>query len=129
MLRHSELGYRLLPGNSFAVSNYTIALSEANAPVEKRIELTREGIDADPRDPSNYLRLIELCTDHGDYRTALATAERMQRLFEPAMDDRTLYCLRQNPWLASLIDSGQYDPAVENRGRIAELRRIVAANE
>jgi hypothetical protein len=27
MLRHSELGYRLLPGNSFAVNNYTIALA------------------------------------------------------------------------------------------------------
>jgi hypothetical protein len=125
MLRHSELGYRLLPGNSFAVNNYTIALTRANAPAAKRIELAEEGIPADPRDPGSYLRLIELCTSLGDHKTALATAERLQKLYEPKMDERALYCLRQNPRIAKLIDSGEYDPAADNRRRIAELRSRV----
>src|SRR5262249_13116347 len=80
MLRHSELGYRLLPGNSFAVNNYTLALTEANAPAAQRIELAEEGIAADPRDPGNYERLIELCTTLGDPVTVLVTAERLQKL-------------------------------------------------
>jgi tetratricopeptide (TPR) repeat protein len=122
MLRHSELGYRLLPGNSFAVNNYTLALNRANAPAAQRIELAQEGIAADPRDPGNYDRLIELCTSLGDYETALATAERLQRLYEPKMDERALYCLRQNPQRAKRIDSGQFDPSADNRRRIAELR-------
>jgi hypothetical protein len=124
MLRHSELGYRLLPGNSFAVTNYTIALTRANAPAATRVALAEEGIAADPRDPGSYLRLIELCTSLGDYKTALATAERLQELFEPKMDERALYCLRQNPRRAQLIDAGAYDPAAENRQRIAELRKL-----
>jgi hypothetical protein len=125
MLRHSELGYRLLPGNSFAVNNYTIALARANAPAAKQIELAEEGIAADPRDPGSYLGLIELCINLGDHKTALATAERLQKLFEPVMDERALYCLRQNPRLAQLIDSGEYDPAADNQQRIAELRKLV----
>jgi hypothetical protein len=125
LLRHSELGYRLLPGNSFAVNNYTLALTRANAPAAQRIELAEEGIAADPRDPGSYLRLIELCTSLGDHKTALATAERLQKLFEPEMDERALYCLRQNPRLARLIDSGEFDPAADNRRRIAELRKLV----
>lgn len=123
MLRHSELGYRLLPGNSFAVNNYTIALTRSNAPAEKLIELAEEGIAADPRDPGSYLRLIELCTSLDDHKAALATAERLQTLYEPRMDERALYCLRQNPRMAQLIDSGEYDPAADNRRLIAELRR------
>jgi hypothetical protein len=73
----------------------------------------------------NYMRLIELCVSLWDTRTALATAEQLQRLFEPTMDERALYYLRQNPRMASLIDSGEYDPAEENRWRIAELRERV----
>lgn len=125
MLRHSELGYRLLPGNSFAVNNYTIALARANAPMAKRIELAEEGIAADPRDPGSYQRLIELYISLGDHRSALATAQRLQTLFEPQLDERALYCLRQNPHMAELIDAGQYDPAAANRRRITELQKLI----
>lgn len=125
MLRHSELGYRLLPGNSFAVNNYTLALNRANAPVAKRIELAEEGVANDPCDPTSYDRLIELYTGVGDYEKALATAVRLQKLYEPKMNERALYCLRQNPQRARLIDAGQYDPAAANRRRIAELRERV----
>jgi hypothetical protein len=99
--------------------------TNANAPAAKRIELAEEGIEADSRDPGSYLRLIELCSDLGDHKTALATAERLQQLFEPKIDERALYCLRQNPRMAQLIDSGEYDPVADNRRRIAELRKLV----
>jgi hypothetical protein len=125
MLRHSELGYRLLPGNPFAVNNYTLALTEANAPVAQRIALAEEGIAADPRDPGNYLNLIDLCAHPDHYPTALATAERLQQLYEPQMDERALYCLRQNPRMAQLIDSGEYNPAAMNRQLIESLRSRV----
>lgn len=125
MLRHSELGYRLLPGNSFAVNNYTLALKRANAPASQRIELALEGIASDPKHPGNYRLLIELYELISDHRSALKIAEQLQKLYEPRMDERTLYCLRQNPQMAKLIDSGSFDPAAENRQRIAELRNIV----
>ena len=66
-----------------------------------------------------------LCSSLGDHSTGLAIAERLQQLFEPTIDKRALYCLRQNPRIARLIDSGQYDPAAENRRRIAELCKRV----
>ena len=128
MVRHSELGYRLLPGNAFAVNNYTLALNRANAPVAKRIELAEEGIATDLCDPTNYDRLIELYTGMGDYKRALATAERLQKLYEPKMNERALYCLRQNPQRARRLDSGEYDPAAENRRRITDLRKRVLAS-
>ena len=43
------------------------------------------------------------------------------------MDDRALYCLRQNPARAKAIDSGQLNPAAENRKRIGALREKVGA--
>jgi hypothetical protein len=49
-------------------------------------------------------------------------AERLQDLYEPEYNERTLYCLRQNPEVARRIDSGEYDPAAENRKLIAQLR-------
>jgi hypothetical protein len=39
------------------------------------------------------------------------------------MNERTRYCLRQNPELARLMDTGQYNPAAETRRLIASLRR------
>jgi tetratricopeptide (TPR) repeat protein len=123
MLRHSELGYRLLPGNSFAVNNYTINLTNSGTPAARLIELAEEGIADDPNDPGNYERIIDLQLEAKDYRGALATAERLQRLFEPTMNKRALYCLRQNPERARMLAAGKYDPAAENRQRIAALRK------
>jgi len=123
MICHSELGYRLLPGNSFAVNNYTVYLNDHGAPADKLIELGEEGIAMDPCDPGSYMRLIELHLNLGNTRAALRIAERLQKLYEPRYNERALYCLRQNPEVARLIDSGEYDPAAENRKLIADLRR------
>jgi hypothetical protein len=123
MLRHSELGYRLLPGNSFAVNNYILNLLRARRPASEILRLAEEGVQVDPYDPGNYERMIELCIELGEYRRALQTAERLQQLFVPQMNERTYYCLRQNPIRAQQLESGEYNPAAENRRRIDILRR------
>jgi tetratricopeptide (TPR) repeat protein len=125
MLRHSELGYRLLPGNSFAMNNYSTALMRAKAPAERRIALAEEAIAADPNDPGSYMRLIGICDELGDYRTALNAAKRLQKLFEPVVNERALYCLRQNPEQARRLDSGEYDPVAETRNLIQLLRKML----
>jgi hypothetical protein len=125
MLRHAELGYRLLPGNSFAVSNYLKNMDRYGARPEQRIALAREGIANDPSDPSNYYQLIKIYCEQSKGREALAVAEELQTLFEPEINERTLYCLKQNPRRAQLIESGQYNPADENRRLIAKLREKI----
>jgi hypothetical protein len=124
MLRHSELGYRLLPTNPFAINNYILYLRRRGVSGEQLLELAEEGIAADPYDPGCYLQMIDLFCKNGEYRAALQLAQRLQRLFEP-MNERALYCLKQNPARARQIESGQYNPAAENRRRIAELRKLV----
>lgn len=124
LLRHSELGYRLLPGNSFAVNNYILNLRRTGAPSETLMNLAEEGIAADPHDPGLYYQMIELLSAAQEYGAALEIAERLQRLFEPKMDERALYCLNQNPERARMIASGEYNPAADNRQTIARLRRL-----
>ncbi len=63
----------------------------------------------------------------GANREALVMAERLQKLFEPAINERTLYCLEQNPKTAQAIQAGHYNPAAMNRRLIDELRRSGAA--
>lgn len=126
MLRHSELGYRLLPGNTFAVNNYLIYLQQAGRPAEELVALAAEGIQNDPYDPGNYERLIQLCIDLDDLESALKTAERLQQLYEPEIDERTLYCLQQNPAMAQMLKAGEANPAGWNRKRIEELKHRLA---
>ena len=83
MITHSELGYRLLPENPFAINNYVINLIESGASEEKMMALCREGIASDPSDPGNYYRMIELFSKLGKHSTALLVAEELQKLFEP----------------------------------------------
>ena len=122
MLLHSDLGYRLLPGNTFAINNYILNLMESNAPPEQIMVLGEEGIRTDPQDPGNYDRMIETFIDLQDYATALSYAERLLGLFEPEMSPRTLECLMQNPKRAAKIRSGEYQPASELRGLIEQLQ-------
>jgi hypothetical protein len=124
MLRHSELAYRLLPGNSFAVNNYLLRLRKTPCPAETLLALVNEGIEADPEDPGSYERGIELFSERGEYDYALALAQRLQRLYAPRMASRTRYCLEQNPVRAQLLRSGRWDPAAENGARIRKLRQL-----
>jgi len=125
MLGHSELGYLLLPGNTFAIRNYTINLTNAGASHEQLMDLAKEGISADPFDPGNYAEVISLFYEANQFRAALAVAKDLQTLFEPAMDERTLYCLKQSPVVAQAMETGQYDPAEANRQLIAQLEAAV----
>jgi hypothetical protein len=97
-------------------------LTEYGSPPDKLMELAREGIENDPSDPGNYNRLIELYCQQQQFKEALTVAESLQTLFEPEMNERTLYCLKQNPRMAEWIESGSYDPAADNRQRIADLQ-------
>lgn len=125
MLRHSELGYLLLPGNPFAINNYVINLSAANAPTEKLLELAKEGIANDPSDPGNYQRMIQLFVQNENFKTALLVAEELHKLYEPVMDERALYCLKQNPKGKEMLESGEWDPAKENRELMEKLRAAI----
>lgn len=129
MLNHSELGYRLLPGNSFAVNNYVIALDRAKAPAKRRFALAREIMANDPHDPSSYQHLIEIYEEAGKIDRALAGAEALQKLLEPTIHERTLYCLRQNPRVARQIDAGEYDLAAKNRQCIERLRALLSLQQ
>jgi hypothetical protein len=122
MLPHSDLGYRLLPGNCFAINNYIINLRNAGRAHSEILPLAIEGIDADPCDPGNYYRLMEIYEQTGDYRNALKVALSLQELFEPQMNERAFYCLCQNPRRSEQLRTGQYDPAADNRARIEWLR-------
>lgn len=127
MIRHSELGYRLLPGNPFAINNYILNLQRAKAPADQIIPLAKEGIANDPADPGNYQRMIEICVEAKDYKTALIVAEELQKLYEPEMNERALYCLKQNPRAAQLLEAGEWDPAAENRKLMQDLQSKIAA--
>lgn len=125
MQRHAELGYALLPGNSFAISNYINALlrSGAEHSVERVLGLSREIIAMDPKSPEGYLQAIHVLRNARRPREALAFAEELKVLYGPPMDPRTRYCLEQNPQVRDALSSGTLDPVKELAGLIATLRR------
>lgn len=126
MIRHSELGYRLLPGNPFAINNYISNLAAANAPTEKLMELAKEGIGHDPYNPGIYQRMIQLFLQSHDYKTALVVAEQLHALYEPVMNERALYSLKQNPQSKAMIESGEWDPVQDNRDLMKGLKAKIA---
>lgn len=122
MLRHSELGYRLLPGNPFAINNYIVYL-EKSGRTEDLKRLAQEGLKTDPYDHSSYERLMELCEAEGDYEKALHYAERLMELYGPPIHPRTLTCLKQNPRRATCLAEG-WEPASDVEREIHRLRRL-----
>lgn len=92
LLNHSELGYRLLPGNSFAMSNYSSYIQEFGGDIERSLELCYESIYNDPEDPFGYDRLIDLLIRKRDHDKALLYALKWKALYQP-MSERTRYCI------------------------------------
>jgi TolB-like protein len=125
MLRHAELGYSLLPGNSFAISNYINALlrSGTAGSVERVLELSREIIALDPQSPDGYLQAVHILRRAGRPREALCFAQELQELYGPPMDPRTRYCLEQNPQVRDRLRAGTLDPVRELAELIAQLRQ------
>lgn len=122
MLRHSELGYRLLPGNPFGITNYMIYLEQAGK-TEDLKRLAQEGLKTDPYDHSPYERLIELYEAEGQYEKALHYAERLLELYGPPIHPRTLECLEQNPQRRACLAEG-WEPAQDVQHDIRRLRRL-----
>jgi hypothetical protein len=125
MLRHSELGYRLLPGNNFAVTNYMSYLRHSGAPAREILKLGKEAIANDPEDPGAYTRMIEVCIAEHDYDTALKLAKQVDALMA-RMSERTRYCLMQNPENAQRLRDGTWDPAADIHRLHQLLRRLKA---
>ncbi len=128
MLRHSHLGYVLLQANTFAVSNYVQNLRKYGASAESLIGLANEGIANDPHSPFTYQQMIDLFISLQEWHTALTVAVELQKLFEPEIHPRALYCLRQSPNVKKQLDDGQYDPAAHNRRLIDYLRSKALGN-
>ena len=122
MLRHSHLGYVLLQANTFAVTNYVHYLRKYGASADSLIGLANEGIANDPYDPAPYQHMIDLFISLQEWRAALAVAVELQKLFEPEIHPRALYCLRQSPNVKKQLEDGQYDPAAHNRRLIDYIR-------
>ncbi len=121
MLRHSELGYRLLPGNSFAVTNYLIALEAAGGAPADLVPLAVETIELDPENPDGHRSLVDALRATKDSKAALTAARRLERVLE-TMSPRTLYCLKQNPVRARELARGKARP-------LEEARKLVRAIE
>gem|GEM_PF-2988356 len=127
MLRHSCLGYILLPGNSFAISNYLAYLLDyAQSPLDQELlaALAYEGICCDPQDPGVYRQMIQVFLKQNNIAQALQIAQELQIILD-RMSQRTYYCLCQNPQIEKMIKSGQYHPAAENRKAIAKLKKML----
>ncbi len=125
-LLHAELGYRLLPGNPFAVDAYIRRLRETEGRADQIMDLAIESLEAEPEDPLNYERVIAALLEIGDARNALRIAEQLQALYEPEMNERTRHFLQQHPSTCDRLRSGDWNPAVENQARIDELLSMVA---
>jgi hypothetical protein len=122
MLPHSDLGYRLLPGNPFAISNYITNLLQAGKPIAQVLPLAYQGIEADPCDPGNYYRLMGMLEEIGEYQSAIEVALSLLKLYEPEMNDRAWYCLQQNPRMKQRLLSGKFDPAESLHSEIRRLQ-------
>lgn len=128
MIKHSELGYLLLRGNSFAINNYINNLIAKGGAEDLVIKLCREGILVDPDSPGCHNRLIDQLVGAKKFREALEAAKVVQRLYEPEMNPRALYSLKQNPRMAELIESEQYDPRKANQDFIDQMQAYCEQN-
>ncbi len=128
MLAHSELGYLLLPGNTFAVNNYILYLEQAGKP-HRLLELAEEAIADDPQNPGAYEQAIQVCRDLGEYQKALDLARRLAVLYGPPMNPRTKYCIEQNPAQGAALRDGSYEPWRENAQLVSELEILAGAGE
>lgn len=124
MLRHAELGHRLLPGNSFAISNLVNALLKRPGLEDRVLELCEEAIDADPKNPSAYWQAISILEKNRAFKAALEYARRLDRLFIPPMAERTRYCIEQSPQGRAQLASGKYNPRATCAKMIARFERL-----
>jgi len=126
LLFHAELGYRLLPGNSFAVGNYLIYLQNKKIPPPD-ISIVYEVTALDPCNITPYWLGIELLKLAGHFEEALGLAMQLKKVVTPPLDERTIYCISQNPEQAAKWKAGTYDPLKVVEKEISRLRSQISA--
>jgi len=119
MLRHSELGYHLLPGNHYAASNLRNNLEARGAPIERSMALAMEQLALEPLSPSGYEALVRILEGAHCYREAIVVAKRVRDLYA-RMPARTWRCLQQSPEAVRYLKNG-WDPFQDMRQWIEEL--------
>ena len=114
---HAELGYELLPDNSFGASNYLHWLKRWAHDSQRSVAIGLAAIEQAPADPHSYYLVIDAYEALGDTRRALETAQQLLRYLAP-LDARTRHCFEQNPQTKQRLQAGDWDPAAELRKRI-----------
>ncbi|HEY1601831.1 MAG TPA: hypothetical protein VGG64_19675 [Pirellulales bacterium] len=126
ILAHSEVAYRLLRNNSFALANFSQYLGQLAPQDERILSIVFETIELDPDNPSGYVNAVDALLKGKRPADALKVAESLLELCTPPLSDRTMYCFRQNPAGAAAIDRGEFDPhqfAIEFLKRTHSLAR------
>lgn len=122
LLHHSELAYRLLPGNIFALTNYINYSREAGRSGTELLPLVEQAVLLDPESPLARTQAIEALREAGELGRALEHAEALASLYGPPINPRTLHCLRQNPRMEEALRRGEVDLTQEARDLIDELQ-------
>jgi hypothetical protein len=110
ILAHSEAGCRLLQYNPFALTNFSRYLMRLR-PRDERIDgLLSKAIEFDPVNPFGYEAAISYYLQQKQLARALKFAEQLLELCTPPVSERTMYCFRQGPTIAKLIEQKQFSP-------------------
>ncbi len=110
ILAHAQAGYRLLRGNSFAMSNFMNYLNHFAPSDPRRGALMEEMVEADPYHPDVLKQAMDFYIEDGQPRRALELALHLKKLCTEPIHPRTLYCFQQNPKMAADIESGAFRP-------------------
>ncbi len=110
ILAHAEAGYRLLRGNSFAMSNFMLYLNQFAPSDPRRGPVMEEMLAANPYHPDVLMQAMVFHIENGQPRRALELALHFKELCTEPVHPTTLYCFRQNPKLAAELDSGVFTP-------------------
>ncbi len=126
ILAHSEAGYRLLRGNSFAMSNFSGYLMRL-APQDPRIvPLLEEAISCDRENPSGYQSAINFFMRQMQPAQAVTFAEALLKLCTPPVSERTMECFRSFPAINKQIVAGQFESERYALDILAKCRVAVA---
>ncbi|WNG36939.1 hypothetical protein F0U61_27110 [Archangium violaceum] len=110
ILAHAHAGYRLLRGNSFAMSNFMNYLNQFAPRDPRRGPLMEEMLETNPYHPDVLKQAMDFFIEDGQPRRALELALHYKKLCTDPIHPTTLYCFRQNPMRAAEIESGAFKP-------------------
>ncbi len=122
---HSELGYRLLPDNTFALSNHLLYLLRRKM-VPDDLSIAYKGVELDPDHIQPYWQGITLLKMAHHDAEALALALELKKVVTPPLSERTIYCITQNPQRAAEWKAGTYNPLRDVNDEIARLEAKLA---